>query len=374
MSSDEEWDGVVAQGSGDIEAEIQREYTIAGLIDAIGSLPPRHPNKSKLEAELMEVLSGNSARVDNTATQLFTGSSPAHSGSEKRVVKRVKKAFSQVGVRKRKRDLAFDDTDDEYFKDRVDDIPNDALGTEDIEIEQKLVLPATIYDKLMEHQKQGLRWLWRLHEADTGGILADEMGLGKTVQLVTFLGALHYGGHELNPVLVVCPASVLVQWMEEIRVWYPWARVLLMHQQAGNHSLNARDLLDIAFSSNREELVIVLATYAAVRNNSVILTRRPWSYVILDEGHKIRNPDAAITLVCKEFRTLHRIILSGSPIQNRLKELWSLFDFVFQGKLGTLPVFEEEFCEPITVCVEEYPPYLILFIDWRLYSSFPTTS
>ena len=71
-------------------------------------------------------------------------------------------------------------------------------------------------------------------------------------------------------------------------------------------------------------------------------------YVILDEGHKIRNPDAAITVAIKRFITPHRIIMSGAPIQNNLKELWSLYDFVFPGKLGTLPLFEEEFCIPIT--------------------------
>ena len=74
---------------------------------------------------------------------------------------------------------------------------------------------------------------------------------------------------------------------------------------------------------------------------------RNWHYVILDEGHKIRNPDAKITLVAKCFRTPHRIILSGSPIQNNLKELWSLFDFIFPGKLGTLTAFMENFAVPI---------------------------
>lgn len=69
--------------------------------------------------------------------------------------------------------------------------------------------------------------------------------------------------------------------------------------------------------------------------------------VVLDEGHRIRNPDAAITLVCKQLLSVHRMVLTGAPIQNNLVELWSLFDFVFPGKLGTLPVFEDEFCFPI---------------------------
>jgi DNA excision repair protein ERCC-6 len=82
-----------------------------------------------------------------------------------------------------------------------------------------------------------------------------------------------------------------------------------------------------------------------IRRN--IVTPKIWHYVILDEGHIIRNPDAKVTLACKRLKTHHRIILSGTPIQNRLKELWSLFDFIFPGKLGTLPVFDEQFCNPI---------------------------
>jgi DNA excision repair protein ERCC-6 len=77
------------------------------------------------------------------------------------------------------------------------------------------------------------------------------------------------------------------------------------------------------------------------------LIAKNWHYVILDEGHKIRNPDAKITIVAKCFRTPHRLILSGSPIQNNLKELWSLFDFVFPGKLGTIEAFMENFSVPI---------------------------
>lgn len=77
------------------------------------------------------------------------------------------------------------------------------------------------------------------------------------------------------------------------------------------------------------------------------LLQHHWHYVILDEGHKIRNPDAQATLAVKQFPTPHRLILSGSPIQNNLRELWSLFDFVFPGKLGTLPVFMAEFAVPI---------------------------
>lgn len=120
---------------------------------------------------------------------------------------------------------------------------------------------------------------------------------------------------------------------------------------------------------------VLITTYAGVRIYRDLLLSQKWDYVVLDEGHKIRNPDAEVTLVCKQvytcmhtctysitltassyptsvpvqFPTPHRIILSGSPMQNNLRELWSLFDFVFPGKLGTLPVFMEQFSVPITM-------------------------
>jgi len=91
----------------------------------------------------------------------------------------------------------------------------------------------------------------------------------------------------------------------------------------------------------------IVTTYEGIRRHSEIWTQHKWSYVILDEGQKIRNPDADVTLACKRLRTPHRFLLSGTPLQNDLRDLWSLFDFVFPGRLGTLPIFETEFADPI---------------------------
>ncbi|KAJ8524579.1 hypothetical protein ON010_g16538 [Phytophthora cinnamomi] len=92
---------------------------------------------------------------------------------------------------------------------------------------------------------------------------------------------------------------------------------------------------------------VVISTYENVRQYQSLFLTREWDYVVLDEGHRVRNPDAETTLACKQLRTVHRIILSGTPIQNRLRELWSLFDFVYPGRLGTLPTFDDEFVLPI---------------------------
>lgn len=93
---------------------------------------------------------------------------------------------------------------------------------------------------------------------------------------------------------------------------------------------------------------ILITSYTTISICQDVVFDYDWHYVILDEGHKIRNPDAQATLAVKRFKTPHRLILSGSPIQNNLKELWSLFDFIYPGKLGTLPVFLEQFSVPIT--------------------------
>ncbi|KAJ1931384.1 DNA repair protein rhp26, partial [Linderina pennispora] len=94
---------------------------------------------------------------------------------------------------------------------------------------------------------------------------------------------------------------------------------------------------------------IIVVTYSGLQVYQDALLTRKWGYAVLDEGHMIRNPDAEVTLACKRLDTRHRILVTGTPIQNNLTELWSLFDFIFPGRLGTLPVFNNQFAVPITV-------------------------
>ena len=179
--------------------------------------------------------------------------------------------------------------------------------------------------------------------------------MGKTVQVAAFLGSLHASGM-YSPSLLVCPATMLRQWQRELKSWAPALEASILHDSglgAGNtsggtlSSRHARERMirDVAAS----EEGVLLTTYEHVRLFAPQLLTVPWGYVVLDEGHKIRNPDADITQLCKQLRTVHRIVMTGAPIQNRLTELWSLFDFVFPGKLGTLPVFTQQFTVPITI-------------------------
>ncbi|RLN02560.1 hypothetical protein BBJ28_00014002 [Nothophytophthora sp. Chile5] len=234
-----------------------------------------------------------------------------------------------------------------------------------------LTVPSYVLAQLLPHQRECLEWLHGLHERGVGGILGDDMGLGKTVQLAAFLGALHHA-RRLRSVLLLCPASVLLQWVRELHKWVPWLRVVLLHASGTGvtSSISGEcyaQLIEEVFryedeASDAESDAsepsgmrsntptgggVVITTYENVRQCQSLFLTREWDYVVLDEGHRIRNPDAETTLACKQLQTVHRVILTGTPIQNRLRELWSLFDFVYPGRLGTLPTFDDEFVLPI---------------------------
>jgi DNA excision repair protein ERCC-6 len=233
---------------------------------------------------------------------------------------------------------------------------------EEVVFEGGLCVPAALFDRLYDYQKTGLQWLWELHSQQCGGILADEMGLGKTVQVVVFLAALQYSGKLPGPVIVVAPATVLQQWAREFGTWGPAFYVRILHHaaasletarkrrrphsRAAGNSLDARHVVHDVAKSVRPSVLIT--SYEQVRKHQDLLADK-FEYIVLDEGHKIRNPDAEITLACKRFQTPRRLLVTGTPLQNSLKELWTLFDFVFPGRLGTLVVFEAQFSAPIAL-------------------------
>mmetsp|Transcript_36444 Transcript_36444/g.76804 ORF Transcript_36444/g.76804 Transcript_36444/m.76804 type:complete len:1371 (-) Transcript_36444:194-4306(-) len=238
-----------------------------------------------------------------------------------------------------------------------------------------LEIPAWINDRLFPYQRTGVRWMWELHCQGAGGVVGDEMGLGKTVQVSSFLGAMA-ANRLLDSVLVVAPATMLAHWLSELAVWAPGLRRIMVHRSAessdGVSRVVSRGMLrslakwlrkarrdrvneaidDDDYDENEEHSFcgtgyVTVTTYESVRRSSDEWINHQWSYVVLDEGQKIRNPDADVTLAVKRLRTPHRLLLSGTPIQNDLRELWSLYDFIFPGRLGTLPAFEAEFAEPI---------------------------
>ncbi|KAI3806081.1 hypothetical protein L1987_21973 [Smallanthus sonchifolius] len=243
-----------------------------------------------------------------------------------------------------------------------------------VKLEGGLNIPDSIFSQLFDYQKVGVQWLWELHCQRAGGIIGDEMGLGKTIQVLSFLGALHFS-KMYKPSIIICPVTLLRQWKREAKKWYPNFHVEILHDSALDSSYKKKqpksDESDYETTESDEEEKIypksnkkwdslinrvlrnesglLITTYEQLRILGEKLLDIQWGYAVLDEGHRIRNPNAEVTLVCKQLQTVHRIIMTGAPIQNKLSELWSLFDFVFPGKLGVLPVFEAEFAVPISV-------------------------
>lgn len=213
-----------------------------------------------------------------------------------------------------------------------------------------LKVPKNVWNKLYEYQKEGVYWLWELHQKSSGGLLGDEMGLGKTVQMIVFLHALQYSGYVsqhcrfvgVGPSIIVCPATVISQWVKHIHEWAPEFRVVILHQSGTYKGHDSKLIANI--NKNKG---IIITTYAGILKYKGHFCEYNWQYLILDEGHKIRNPKAKIAVAVKQIRTPHRIMLTGSPMQNNLTELWSLFDFTNPGMLGNLAIFTEHFANPI---------------------------
>ncbi|XP_050419856.1 DNA excision repair protein ERCC-6-like [Adelges cooleyi] len=212
-------------------------------------------------------------------------------------------------------------------------------------------VPKELWEKLYKYQRIGIKWLWELHQHGYGGILGDEMGLGKTIQIIVFFGALYWSRLKerrtnvrgLGSNIIVCPATLLHQWVDEFHKWCPPIRVAILHE-TGVFKGKPRTLIKDIWSNKG----VLVTTYSGLLTHFDDLQVFDWHYLVLDEGHKIRNPNSKITVAAKQIKSSHRIIVSGSPIQNNLKELWSLFDFIYPSVLGTLPAFIKSFSVPIT--------------------------
>jgi len=204
----------------------------------------------------------------------------------------------------------------------VDEIPN-------------IPKPRTLKADLRPYQKEGFSWLVFLHELNSGGILADDMGLGKTVQAIALLlWAKSKHKRKLN--LVIAPTSVVPNWEREITKFAPGLKTVVW--QGPNRSQRAPEL---------EKADVMITSYALLRRDEEMLQALDLRYVILDEAQHIKNPMSQTARSAKKLSSERRLALTGTPIENRLSELWSIFDFVSPGLLGQLKAFEERIARPI---------------------------
>ncbi|XP_062845103.1 DNA excision repair protein ERCC-6-like [Trichomycterus rosablanca] len=210
-----------------------------------------------------------------------------------------------------------------------------------------LMLYKGLYDQLYEHQKEGVAFLYSLHrDGRGGGILADDMGLGKTVQVVSFLSAM-YDAELTKHTLLVMPTSLIKNWLREFKRWTPGLRVKEFH--GTSKSERSRNLERIQRGSGA-----IITTYQMLINNWQQLSSYEqrefsWDYIILDEAHKIKSSSTKTAKCVSAVPARHRLLLTGTPVQNNLREMWALFDFACQGALlGSAKTFKTEYENPIT--------------------------
>ena len=203
------------------------------------------------------------------------------------------------------------------------------------EIEQ-IAKPRTLKATLRPYQKEGYSWLVFLHGLNTGGILADDMGLGKTVQTIALILWLKSKNKKKLRHLVIAPTSVVPNWLREIEKFAPSLTAGVWH---GPDREKRKDELT--------EADIMITSYALARRDEEFLSSQDFYYVILDEAQHIKNPMSATARAVKKLQSERRLALTGTPIENRLSEIWSIFDFVAPGLLGDLKRFEEKFARPI---------------------------
>ncbi|XP_035548007.1 ISWI chromatin-remodeling complex ATPase CHR17 isoform X2 [Juglans regia] len=197
--------------------------------------------------------------------------------------------------------------------------------------------PSCIQGKMRDYQLAGLNWLIRLYENGINGILADEMGLGKTLQTISLLGYLHEFRGITGPHMVVAPKSTLGNWMNEIRRFCPVLRAVKFLGNPEERS-HIRDNLLVAGKFD----VCVTSFEMAIKEKSS-LRRFSWRYIIIDEAHRIKNENSLLSKTMRLYNTNYRLLITGTPLQNNLHELWSLLNFLLPEIFSSAETFDEWF-------------------------------
>lgn len=196
--------------------------------------------------------------------------------------------------------------------------------------------PQNLQATLRDYQQFGLNWLNFLHEYQFNGILADDMGLGKTLQTLTFIQHLKETEQLHRPVLLVIPTSLIANWKSEAARFTPQLRITSLQGSERHQDFDKIGLSDL-----------VISTYPLIPRDLEILSEHTFEYVILDEAQKIKNPKTQLYKALQTIKSQHRLCLTGTPVENNLTELWSLFNFLMPGFLGNLPQFKQRFQKPI---------------------------
>ncbi|XP_022842473.1 ISWI chromatin-remodeling complex ATPase CHR11 [Olea europaea var. sylvestris] len=220
-----------------------------------------------------------------------------------------------------------EEEDEEYLKEEESGAGNTRL----------VVQPSCIQGKMRDYQLAGLNWLIRLYENGINGILADEMGLGKTLQTISLLGYLHEFRGITGPHMVVAPKSTLGNWMNEIKRFCPVLRAVKFLGNPDERKYIREELL----AAGKFD-VCVTSFEMAIKEKSA-LRRFSWRYIIIDEAHRIKNENSLLSKTMRLYNTNYRLLITGTPLQNNLHELWSLLNFLLPEIFSSAETFDEWF-------------------------------
>ena len=196
--------------------------------------------------------------------------------------------------------------------------------------------PEGFHGRLRPYQQRGLAWLAFLQSLGVGGVLADDMGLGKTVQLLALLAR---DGDDSGPTLLVCPMSLVGNWERETERFAPHLRVHVHH---GAERPRGR-----YFQEAVRESDLVITTYSLAARDAEALGKIAWHRLVIDEAQAIKNAATQQSTAVRSIPARHRIAMTGTPVENRLADLWSIMDFVNPGLLGTAAKFKKRYAEPV---------------------------
>ena len=196
----------------------------------------------------------------------------------------------------------------------------------------EITVPKELHGELRPYQFNGLKWLYTNTTKGFGSCIADDMGLGKTVQVISLLLKLKEENRLKSPAIVVCPTTLMGNWLKELQMFAPSLKASVYH--------GAERKLDLKSD-------IIITTYAILRIDIEEIKKNSWSVVVIDEAQNIKNPDTSQTIAVKELKAETKIAMTGTPVENKLTELWSIFDFINKGYLGSIREFQKSYAIPI---------------------------
>ncbi|WP_260620026.1 DEAD/DEAH box helicase [Corynebacterium anserum] len=217
------------------------------------------------------------------------------------------------------------------------------FSTEPIDPPEPVAVPETVLTELRDHQRRGLNWLVWMYRHRLGAILADDMGLGKTLQVLALLAwekdQVRDENQGLGPTLVVAPTSVVEAWKQETKRHVPHLRVLVDH---GSARVADSQFVDVAGASD-----VVVTSYGTLSRNPERYGKLTWHRIVADEAQNIKNPATKQSSVVRSLKADHRIALTGTPVENRLSDLYAIMDFANPGILGSAAAFHNRLAIPV---------------------------